>query len=95
VLFADPQLARDAVYRSAGAGDGIPVRVMLRRPDRIESFGETRLLADTTLIDLRTAEVPMLAAADSFEIDGDSYLVQGEPVRDSEHLVWTVDLRPA
>ena len=27
--------------------------------------------------------------------DGDAFLVQGEPVRDRERLVWTVDLRPA
>jgi hypothetical protein len=95
VLFADPHLARDAVYRPAGAGDGIPVRVMLRRPDRIESFGETRLLADTTLIDVRTAELPLLVAGDSFEIVGELYGVQGEPVRDGERLVWTAELRPA
>ena len=95
VLFADPHLARDAVYRSVGAVDGISVRVMLRRPDRIESFGETRLLADTTLIDLRTAEVPLLAVGDSFEIDDDTYRVQAEPARDNERLVWTAELRPA
>ena len=95
VLFADPHLARDAVYRSVGAVDGISVRVMLRRPDRIESFGETRLLADTTLIDVRTAELPLLVAGDSFEIDGELYGVQGEPVRDGERLVWTAELRPA
>ena len=31
----------------------------------------------------------------SAEIDGDAFLIQGEPVRDRERLVWTVDLRPA
>jgi len=29
------------------------------------------------------------------EIEGDAFLVQGEPARDRERLVWTVDLRPA
>ena len=29
------------------------------------------------------------------EIDGDAFLIQGEPVRDRERLVWTVNLRPA
>ena len=29
------------------------------------------------------------------EIEGDAFLIQGEPVRDRERLVWTVDLRPA
>ncbi len=32
---------------------------------------------------------------DRIEIDGDAFLIQGEPVRDRERLVWTVDLRPA
>jgi hypothetical protein len=27
--------------------------------------------------------------------DGGAFLIQGEPVRDRERLVWTVDLRPA
>ena len=28
-------------------------------------------------------------------IDGEAFLIQSEPVRDREQLVWTVDLRPA
>jgi hypothetical protein len=32
---------------------------------------------------------------DHIAIDGERYLVQGEPVRDRERLVWTVDLRSA
>jgi hypothetical protein len=27
-------------------------------------------------------------------IDGESFVVQGEPVRDRERLVWTLDKRP-
>ena len=33
-LFTDPNLATQALYR-AGAGPDVPVRVILRRPDRI------------------------------------------------------------
>lgn len=95
VLFADPNLARDAVWRATGAGTPVAVRIMLRQPDRIGSFGETRLLADTTMIDVRTAEAPMLASGDVFEIGGETFVVQGEPLRDGERLVWTVELRPA
>ena len=94
VLFADPHLARDAVYRSVGAVDGISVRVMLRRPDRIESFGETRIWTESVIGDVRTHDATSLAEADIFEIDGANYVVQGEPVRDSERLVWSVELRP-
>ena len=46
-------------------------------------------------IDLRVAEVPAPRPGDRIEIDSDAFLIQGEPVRDRERLVWTVDLRPA
>jgi hypothetical protein len=95
VLFADPHLARDAVYRSAGTGDGIPVRVMLRRPDRIESFGETRLASSTTMLDVRVSEIVAAVAGDTLEVDGRTVVVQGTPLLDAEGLVWTLDTRPA
>ena len=94
VLFADPHLARDAVYRPVGDGDGIPVRVMLRRPDRIDSFGETRLASSTTTFDLRTSEVPEPEAGDTLEFHGRTVVVQGAPLLDAEGLVWSVDTRP-
>ena len=36
-----------------------------------------------------------LRALNRIEIDGEAFLIQGEPVRDRERLVWTVNLRPA
>jgi DNA (cytosine-5)-methyltransferase 1 len=36
-----------------------------------------------------------LASGDRIDIDGTSYTVQGEPVRDRERLIWTADLVPA
>ena len=94
-LFADPNLARDAAWRAGGTGAPVTVRIVLRQPDRIGSFGETRLLTATTVIDVRTVEVAELAEGDGFEIEGETFVVQGEPVRDSERLVWTAELRQA
>ena len=94
VLFADPHLARNAVYRPGGFGDGIPVRVMLRRPDRIESFGETRLASSTTMLDVRASEVGEPEAGDTLELDGRTVVVQGTPILDAEGLVYTVETRP-
>ena len=94
-LFADPHLARGATWRAGGTGPPEAVRIVLRQPDRIGGFGETRLLADTTVVEVRTSEVPVLAAGDTLEIAGDVHRVQGEPVRDSEWLIWTAELRPA
>ena len=93
-LFADPHLARDVVYT---AEDGAPVlvRAILRRPDEVTGFGEARIWSETTRVDLRVADVAAPRPGDRIEIDGEAFLIQGEPVRDRERLVWTVDLRPA
>jgi len=95
VLFADPHLARDAVYRPGGIGDGIPVRVMRRQPDRIEGFGETRLASSTTVLDVRASEIAEPAAGDTLDLDGRTVVVQGAPILDAEGLLYTVDTRPA
>jgi hypothetical protein len=93
-LFADPNLGRDAVYIADGKAP-VLVRVVARRADAIADFGDARFWSETTRIDLRVAEVAHPRPGDRIEIDGDAFLIQGEPVRDRERLVWTVDLRPA
>ncbi len=92
MLFADPNIGRDAVYISDG-GAPLLVRIVSRQADAITDFGDARLWSETTRIDLRVAEVPAPRPGDRLEIDGDAFLIQGEPVRDRERLIWTVDLR--
>ena len=94
MLFADPNIGVEAIYTSDG-GAPVLVRAVVRRPDEVTSFGDARLRSETTRIDLRVAEVPNPRPGDQLEIDSEAFLIQGEPVRDSERLVWTVDLRPA
>ena len=93
-LFADPNIGRDAVYFSDG-GAPVLVRIVARRADAVTDFGDARLWSETTRIDLRVAEVPAPRPGDRIEIEGEAFLIHGEPVRDRERLVWTVDLRPA
>jgi hypothetical protein len=93
-LFADPNIGRDAVYIADG-GAPVLVRVVVRRADAVTDFGDARLWSETTRIDLRVADVPAPRPGDRIEIEGDAFLIQGEPVRDRERLVWTVDLHPA
>ena len=93
-LFADPNIGRDAIY-VADVGAPLLVRVVARRADAVSDFGDARLWSETTRIDLRVAEVANPRPGDRIEIDGEAFLIQGEPVRDRERLVWTVDLRPA
>jgi len=94
LLFSDPNIGRDAVYTPEG-GAPMPVRIIVRRADEVTGFGEARLWSETTRIDLRVAEVANPRPGDQLAIDGGAFLIQGEPVRDHERLVWTVDLRPA
>ena len=92
-LFADGNIARDAVCTPAG-GAPVLVRVVARRADEITGFGDARLWSETIRVDLRVSEVASLRPGDRMEIDGEAFLVQGEPVRDRDRLIWTVDLRP-
>ncbi len=94
ILFADPNIGVEAIYTSDG-GAPVLVRAVVRRPDEVTNFGDTRLWSETTRVDLRVAEVPTPRPGDRIEIDTEVFLIQGEPVRDLERLVWTVDLRPA
>jgi hypothetical protein len=92
-LFGDPNIARDAVYIS-DVGAPVLIRVVTRRADDISNFGDARIWSETTRIDLRVAEVSNPRPGDRIEFDGEAFLIQGEPVRDRERLVWTIDLRP-
>ena len=94
LLFTDQNIGRDGIFIAAG-GAPVLVRVVSRQADAITDFGDARLWSETTRLDLRVAEVPAPRPGDRLEIDGEAFLIQGEPVRDRERLVWTVDLRPA
>jgi hypothetical protein len=94
LLFADPNIGREAVYIADG-GAPVPVRIVARRADAVTDFGDARLWSETTRIDVQVAEVPAPRPGDRIEIDGEAFLIQGEPARDRERLVWTLDLRPA
>jgi hypothetical protein len=71
------------------------VHIFARRADAVASFSEARLWSEATRVDLQVTEVAEPRPGDRVEIGGEAFLVQGEPVRDRERLVWTLDLRPA
>ena len=93
-LFLDGNIARGAVFIAEGGAPQL-IRVVTRRADDITSFGDARLWSETTRVDLRVAEVPNPRPGDRIELDGEAFNIQGEPLRDRERLVWTVNLRPA
>jgi hypothetical protein len=94
VLFADPNIARDAIWRAGGAGAGIAVRVVTRRPDQVVGFGDSRAILPTMLIDVRRSEISDPASGDTVEIDGDLFEIIATPTSDSLGLVWTCEGAP-
>jgi hypothetical protein len=92
-LFADPNLGRAATYLPAD-GDPFLVRVITRRADAVTEFGAARLWSETTRFDLRVSEVASPRPGDRLVLDGEVFVIQGEPVRDRERLVWTLEVRP-
>lgn len=93
-LFADPNIGRDAIWRSGGEGVGTAVRIVFRTPDQIGSFGGGRFVTTGRLLDCRTAEIAQLEPGDTFEIEEEIFIVQGEPLRDGEGLIWKAEVRP-
>lgn len=83
-----------AVYTPDG-GASVEIRVIAKRADEIVGFGDTRIHAETAVFDLRVSEVAAPRPGDRLTVDGAEYVVQGEPVRDPERLVWTLETYPA
>ncbi len=94
-LFADPNLARTALYRPGGIGDGAPVRVIAKRNDQVSEFSDISVVSATARFDLRVSEIANPTEGDTITLDCETFVVQGEPLRDTERLVWTLDTRPA
>ena len=85
----------DAIYTPDGGG-AVTVRVIVKRPDEIVGFGDTRVLTETALFEVRASEVAEPRPGDRLTVDGADYVIQGEPERrDPDRLVWTLDVRPA
>ena len=47
------------------------------------------------MCDIRASEIAAPAENDTIVVDGSTYVIQGEPIRDAERLIWTIEARPA
>ena len=94
LLFVDPNISVELWHRDSG-GQFTRARGILRRPDEITEFGSARLLSDTIRIDVRVVDIPDPRPQEQILIGEETFLIQGEPRRDRERLIWTVDLSPA
>ncbi len=93
-IFADINMAVDAIWYPAG-GAPVPVRVIRKAPDEVTSFGSAQVLSETTLVDVRVSEMANPKPGDGISIGADNFTIQGEPKRDRDRLIWTIELVPA
>jgi hypothetical protein len=93
VIFADANMAVDAVWFAGGTGPGVPVRVIRKSPDEITSLGAGRILSETTMLDARVADMSTPAPGDLIRIGAETFTLQGEPKLDRERLIWTLNTR--
>ena len=93
VIFADANMAVDALWFAGGTGPGIAIRVIRKSPDEITPFGAGRILSETTMLDARMADMPTPAPGDLIRIGAEDFLVQGEPKLDRERLSWQLNTR--
>jgi hypothetical protein len=94
-IFADRNVAVDALWLAGGIGPGVAVRVIRKSPDEITPFGAGRILSETTLLEARFADIPTPAPADLIRIGSEDFILQGEPKLDRERLIWTLNMRAA
>lgn len=95
LLFGDPNLAVDAKWMPGGASPGSAIRAIRKAPDELTDFGGARIWSETVRVDVRVSEIAAPRPGDRIVISGETFELQGEPTRDRERLVWTLDLRPA
>ena len=69
--------------------------VIHRAPDRITEFGAGRLVGDSMVVDVRVSDLPDPRPDDLIVIGADSFNIKGEPIRDRERLIRTMELRPS
>ena len=94
LLFADPNLAREVWHRDS-EGQFTRIRIIMRRNDDVTAFGAARLWSETFRFDVRVAELPAPHPDEQILMGDETFLIQGEPVRDRERLIWTIEAVPA
>ena len=92
-IFADANMAVDALWLAGGVGPGVAVRVIRKSPDEVTPFGAGLILSETTLLEARVADMPTPAPGDLIRIGSEDFLMQGEPMADRERLIWTLNMR--
>ena len=94
LLFADPNLAHEAWHRDS-EGQFTRIRIILRRKDEVTEFGAARVVSETFRFDARVSELPAPRPDEQILFGDETFLIRGEPIRDRDRLIWTIEATPA
>jgi len=94
LLFADPNLAHEAWHRDS-EGQFTRIRIIPRRNDAVTEFGSARLVSETFRFDVRVTDLPAPRPDEQILFGDETFLIRGEPIRDRDRLIWTVEATPA
>lgn len=90
-LFNDRNVSRDAFFLPL-MGSNKAVRVITRAPDIYQNIGQSVIETPSLVLEVQVADCPTIVPGDQFMVNGITYSAQGVPRRDSEQLVWQVDV---
>lgn len=89
-LFDDPNMCVDGIYTAQGQA-AVAVRVIETSADVQSDWNGAQLHSAARLFDVRVSEIGDPRPGDTIRVGGEDRVVQGEPVRDTQRLVWTLD----
>lgn len=94
VQFNNRILAMDAEYTPVSGGEALTVRVIKSAPDQPVEFNTGQFISDSFFIDVRVSEVTEPKRSDRFALaSGETVMVISDPRRDTQRLVWKVEVR--
>lgn len=90
-LFADDNLAVDAIYTPA-AGGPVSVRAIKTIEDDPTDVFSGRQVVKKIKADIRVSEVTVVATGDSLLIGSTTYSITNPQIKDVDQLVWSMEL---
>lgn len=75
-------------------GSPVAITVLPAQPDLLQAIGETRISSETTIFEVRTAELTPVVGA-SITYDSVVYKIKDVKRQDARRRTWIVETRPS
>lgn len=95
VIFGDPNMAADVIWRSTASGIETPARVIIRRPKELPGLPGSRVRLTPKLIDVRLGEVASPEIGDIALLpDGSTLEIVDFGPQDTDYSVQVCEVSP-